>query len=349
LKETQRELRRERDFVDRVLDTVGALVVVVDEDRRLLRVNNECEAVTGYTSEALYEMDWMEQLIPEEERADVRDMLSRLWAGEAPIHFEIPILTKDGNERIVDWTSTVLRDEAGEVQFAIGTGVDVTERRTLEQEIIDAGERVRREIGQDLHDVLSSDLAALAMKTDNLRRRIKKELIERTDAVDAMTDLIEGIRTAAERSRTLSHALIPVALQEEHLAAALENLCREQEELTDISFTFEGDREERLPRDEETAMHLYRIAHEALTNVRRHAQADRVWVSLRRTDAALVLTVEDDGVGLPDEIDSSSSGVGLRTMDYRASIIGAALAFDEGDEGGTVVRCALPLDKARSE
>jgi two-component system CheB/CheR fusion protein len=335
--------------VDRVLDTVGALVVVVDEDRRLLRVNNECEAVTGYTSEALYEMDWMEQLIPEEERADVRDMLSRLWAGEAPIHFEIPILTKDGNERIVDWTSTVLRDEAGEVQFAIGTGVDVTERRTLEQEIIDAGERVRREIGQDLHDVLSSDLAALAMKTDNLRRRIKKELIERTDAVDAMTDLIEGIRTAAERSRTLSHALIPVALQEEHLAAALENLCREQEELTDISFTFEGDREERLPRDDETAMHLYRIAHEALTNARRHAQADHVWVSLRRTDAALVLTVADDGVGLPDEIDSASGGVGLRSMDYRACIIGAALSFGEGEEGGAVVRCALPLEKARSE
>jgi signal transduction histidine kinase len=140
-----------------------------------------------------------------------------------------------------------------------------------------------------------------------------------------------------------------VALQEEHLAAALENLCREQEDLTDLSFMFEGDREEHLPRDEETAMHLYRIAHEALTNVRRHAQADRVWVSLRRVDDQLVMTVRDDGVGLPDTIDSSGGGVGLRSMDYRASIVGAALAFESGDEGGTVVRCALPLDKARSE
>jgi signal transduction histidine kinase len=96
-------------------------------------------------------------------------------------------------------------------------------------------------------------------------------------------------------------------------------------------------------------MHLYRIAHEALTNVRRHAQADRVWVSLRRVDDRLVMTVRDDGVGLPDEFDSASGGVGLRSMDYRASVIGAALAFKAGDEGGTVVRCALPLDKARAE
>ena len=160
--------------------------------------------------------------------------------------------------------------------------------------------------------------------------------------------LLEGIRTAAERSRTLSHALIPVALQEEHLAAALENLCREQEDLTDMAFTFEGDREERLPRDDETAMHLYRIAHEAVTNVRRHAEADEVWVSFRRMGDELVLKVEDDGVGLPDDL-GNHRGVGLRTMDYRANVIGATLSFESDDEGGTVVRCTLPLVEARSE
>ncbi|PQJ26958.1 hypothetical protein BSZ35_18740 [Salinibacter sp. 10B] len=349
LKEAQEELLRERNFVNSVLDTVGALVMVLDREGRILRVNDECEAVTGYSADELRGSDSFERLVPPDEVPEVRDSFLALLRGEAPIRIENHVRTKDGDERLIDWTSTVLRDEAGTVQFVIGTGIDVTERRALEQEVIDAGERVRREIGQDLHDVLSSDLAALAMKADNLKRKVKEALSNQTGAVDALQDIIGGIRTAAERSRTLSHALIPVSLQEEHLAAALDNLCREQEELTGTTFTFEGDREERLPRDDETAMHLYRIAHEALSNVHRHAQADHVWVSLRRTDAALVLTVKDDGVGLPDEIDSASSGVGLRSMDYRASVIGAALAFESGDEGGAVVRCALPLDKARAE
>jgi PAS domain S-box-containing protein len=348
LKETQEELRREHDFVNSVLDTVGALVVVLDAEGRIVRFNEAGETITGHTEEALKGADWVERLVPEEAAAEAQSVISRLQQGEAPLQSESPVVTADGDRRLIDWTSTVLRDETGTVQYLIGTGIDVTERRALEQEVIDAGERVRREIGQDLHDVLSSDLAALALQADNLRNKVKQEDLDRTEAVEALHDIIDGLRGAADRSRTLSHALIPISLQDKTLAAALDTLCREQAELTGVSFTFEGDREEPLPHDEETAMHLYRIAHEAITNVRRHADADRVAVSLRRDDNVLVMTVRDDGVGLPDDVDCSD-GVGLRTMDYRAHVIGASLSVEAGDEGGTTVRCVLPLDKARSE
>jgi two-component system CheB/CheR fusion protein len=347
-KEGQEELRRERNFVDRLLDTVGALVVVLDPEGRIVRLNDEGEAILGYTEATLEGARWVERLVPDEAAPEARTVVSRLQQGEAPIQSESPVRTADGEKRLIDWTSTVLRDEAGTVRYLIGTGIDVTERRALEEEVINAGERVRREIGQDLHDVLSSDLAALALQADNLRNKVQEKHIERTETAEALHDIIDGLREAADRSRTLSHALIPVSLQDKTLTAALKNLCREQEKLTEVSFAFEGSLDDPLPRDEETAMHLYRIAHEAITNVRRHADADHVTVSLRRTDEALVLTVTDDGVGLPDDLDHSD-GVGLRTMDHRAHVIGASLSVEAGDEGGTVVRCALPLDTARSE
>ena len=239
----------------------------------------------------------------------------------------------------------------GEVTGVVLTLVDITERRLLEQQLVNTTEKVRRQIGQDLHDILSSDLAALAMKLDNYRTRLKRDGADID--LEPLENGIEQARGAAEQSRTLSHALVPVALQEEHLAAALNNLCREQEEMAGIALTFEGDREERLPHNKETAMHLYRIANEAIINARRHAEASRIEVHLGRRNGMLEMVIQDDGVGLPDDLDEAE-GLGLRTMRYRANLIGATLSFESGEEthgedGGTTLRCTLSLGEAEAE
>ena len=239
----------------------------------------------------------------------------------------------------------------GAVTGVVLTLVDITERRRLEQELVNTTERVRRQIGQDLHDILGSDLAALAMTLDNYRNRLDRDGAD----VDLgpLEDAIEQTREAAEQARTLSHALVPVDLQEEHLAAALETLCREQEEMAGIALDFEGDREERLPHNKETAMHFFRIANEAIINARRHAAASRIQVRLGRTNGALEMVIQDDGVGLPEDLDESE-GLGIRTMRYRANLIGATLSFESGSEtsngnGGTTLRCRLPLEEAKAE
>ena len=229
-----------------------------------------------------------------------------------------------------------------------GASIDITERRELEEAVVGASEKVRRDIGRKLHDVLSSDLAALAMRTDNLRHRLEAEYVGSEAFLDTLEEIIRGIRAAAEQSRSLSHALIPAALQEEHLAAALEHLCRERAELGTPAPTFEGDREEPLPASKETAMHLYYIAREAIANAQRHADADRIWVRLGREEGRLVLTVRDDGKGLSGEV-GSGDGIGLRTMKHRADLIGTALRIESSGEGGTVVQCALPLSEADDE
>jgi two-component system CheB/CheR fusion protein len=236
----------------------------------------------------------------------------------------------------------------GEVTGVVLTLVDISERRRLEQELVNTTEKVRRQIGQDLHDILSSDLAALAMQLDNYRTRLAQT--EEPVDLGPLDTAIAQARTAAEQARTLSHALVPVALQEEHLAAALDNLCREQGELAGLSLVFEGDREERLPRNKETAMHLYRIAHEAIINARRHADASQIQVHLGRRNGTLEMTIRDDGVGLPDDLDGAE-GLGLRTMRYRANLIDATLSFESpsSEDGGTRLRCTLPLDEAEAE
>ena len=242
----------------------------------------------------------------------------------------------------------------GDVTGVVLTLVDITERRLLERQVVNTTERVRRQIGQDLHDILSSDLTALAIMLGNYR----DELEDRADVdLSPLSEMARQVRLAADRARTLSHALVPLELQEEHLAAALENLCHTQGEMADPVVTFEGNRGERLPYQKETAAHLYRIAREAIVNARRHADAHHIRVRLQRTDDTLELTVRDDGVGLPNDL-TDDQGIGLRTMRYRANLIGATLSLESGSAvageshdaaaTGTLLRCTLPLHEAEA-
>jgi signal transduction histidine kinase len=93
--------------------------------------------------------------------------------------------------------------------------------------------------------------------------------------------------------------------------------------------------------DEHTAIQLYRIAQEALSNAVRHGRASRVVVSLRVDDGGLRLEIHDDGVGLGGE-GASAQGAGLRIMRYRAGTLGGSLEVGPRDGGGTVVRCRIP-------
>ena len=91
-------------------------------------------------------------------------------------------------------------------------------------------------------------------------------------------------------------------------------------------------------------MHLYRIAQEALSNAHRHSGADQIALRLTADSDLIHLSVTDNGHGLPDA--AFTTGMGLRTISYRAHVIGAILELAQNPGGGTVVRCSLPLNHA---
>jgi signal transduction histidine kinase len=99
--------------------------------------------------------------------------------------------------------------------------------------------------------------------------------------------------------------------------------------------------------DTATAAHLYRIVQEAVHNAVRHGQAANVAVDLVGAGERIVLTVEDDGIGIPDEL--PQQGMGLHTMSFRARMIGASLSVERGDGGGTVVTCSLRRPSQQSD
>ncbi len=112
-KQAEDELRRERNFVSAVLDVVGALIVVLDREGRIVRFNRACERLTGYTfAEVKDRYLWDLFLIPEEV-GPVRQVFEKLRAGDFPLDFENYWLTKDGRQRLIAWSNTALVAEDG--------------------------------------------------------------------------------------------------------------------------------------------------------------------------------------------------------------------------------------------
>ena len=134
-KRAEEALRRERNFVSAVLDTVGALVVVLDRAGRIVRFNRACERLTGYSFQEIANRHLWDILLAPEELVAVRGVFERLRAGDFPLDFENYWMTKDNRRRLIAWSNTVLTGDDGTIEYVIGTGVDVTERHQAEQEI----------------------------------------------------------------------------------------------------------------------------------------------------------------------------------------------------------------------
>jgi PAS domain S-box-containing protein len=126
-RQAEQALRRERDFIDRVLATADVLVVVLDPQGRIVRFNQACQAATGYRFDEVRGRAFWDLFIAPEEADGVRAVFADLQAGLFPNSHENHWLTRDGGQRRIEWSNTCLLDEDGDVEFVIGTGVDVTE------------------------------------------------------------------------------------------------------------------------------------------------------------------------------------------------------------------------------
>jgi signal transduction histidine kinase len=214
---------------------------------------------------------------------------------------------------------------------------EMAERQRLEEEILQVSEREQRRIGHDLHDSLCQHLTATALAGQVLGERLAaKSLPEAADAIKVVALVEDGI----ELARNLARGLYPVELDAEGLMAAFRTLADNMTKGAGILCVFECEAPVLIP-DDAAATHLYRIAQEAVRNALRHGKARRIEMRLSDQDGTVTLTVEDDGVGLP-EILRPIDGLGIRIMGHRAAMIGGAFSIEPGLAGGTMVTCTLP-------
>lgn len=214
---------------------------------------------------------------------------------------------------------------------------DVSQRVELEREILDIGERVRRQIGHDLHDDLCQQLTSI----EYLGRALERQLSANSQVcAERARELGSLTRQAIAYTRELSHTMSPVELVTDGLAAALKHLAARTKRLFHIDCRFRGDSGVLLD-DSAVLTNLYRIAQEATQNAIKHGKARRIQIGLTEKEGRIFLRVRDDGVGVPLKL-RKKNGFGLRIMDYRASALGGSLTVQKPKSGGTSLVCSIP-------
>jgi signal transduction histidine kinase len=216
--------------------------------------------------------------------------------------------------------------------------LEIQERSRLQKELLEIAEAEQRRIGQDLHDSLGQHLTATALAGKVLAKRLANKSTVEPAMADRMVAMVEE---AIELTRNLAHSLHPVEMEADGLGDALLNLATNLSTAFNVSCRLQHSGAVVL-NDPRVGVHLYRIAQEAASNAIRHGRARNVVISLDATSKSIMLSVTDDGTGLPADA-RTKKGMGLRIMDYRADMIGATFDIQNLPAGGARAVCVLPF------
>jgi PAS domain S-box-containing protein len=255
-----------------------------------------------------------------------------------PLRSELTVRgTGDGDEPLfveAVMTSLVLRGE----RYWLTMLQDNTARRQLEREVLEISNREQQRIGSDLHDGLGQELTGIALLLRGLENRAEREAPALSPSIEEVALLVND---AIFTTRALARGLSPVTFDRGGLSNALDELAKRLSAMFHIDVRCEADASLDAGLESANALHLYRIAQEAVTNAAQHGDATHVRIMLRADGDRGLLRIEDDGSGFSPALHQGKS-LGLRIMRYRAQMMAGSLRIESARARGTTVTCWFP-------
>lgn len=331
---TLKALREREAQISAFMKNVPCAVYMKDIEGRYIYVNETCAGV-------------FRRAVDEVIGKTGADLLPKTAAAKAA-SIDQQVLEQN---RAIETTESFMRDDGPHywltTRFPIcgadnrpmmvgGAAIDITENKRLEREIQEISEREKRRIGQDLHDGLGQYLTGIACMVKVVEQKLEARDLPESGDVKKITTMVN--ETIAQ-SRDLARGLCPVELENNGLHAALQELAGRVSR-ANINCTFKSPQMIRV-YDNAAAVHLYRIAQEAVNNAIKHGRSKNITIGLGAQNNQVLLTIEDDGAGFPER-GMKTEGMGLRVMNYRAGMIGATVTIECPPAGGTLLKCLVP-------
>jgi PAS domain S-box-containing protein len=324
-------LQAERRLTSAVLDTLDALVVVLDRQGRIVRFNRACERTTGYTFEEIAGKLFWEMLLIPEEVEPVKEVFRELRAGDFPNKYENYWTTKSGGQRLIAWSNTAIPDHEDEVVYIVGTGIDITEQKRAEEALL--AERTR--ISMELHDSVIQSLYAIGLQIDSMETGEDEQPEGLHSIAGAIDRAIKDIRqyildldASNPHSPTIQDCLVNEVLPRLHIPES----TTVELHMPDLP----------LPTPPNMVDGICLMANEAISNAVRHAEPSRITITGQLVDDTIQIIVADDGLGFDPDTAAQGDGLGLRNLQQRAKLYGGRVRIDASPGGGTSVTISIP-------
>jgi hypothetical protein len=338
-RKAEADLRASAQQLRAVIDTAVDGVLMLDAVGTILMLNPACERLFRYTSSEMTGLN-----------IDAVMGSPLFGAHSNPWQFDLP---ESRRPMLVSARAVICRRRdrstfpaeisVGEASYPgeslfVCTVHDVSEQRELEAALLDAVGREQRRFATDLHDGLGQELTGLSLLLSALTNTARAA---HNPHVQDLERACEVVRHALHSSQTIARGLSPIGPTDGGLIRALRDLVARLTDPSGPNVDISVSEVARLGLTAAASDHLYRIAQEALTNALKHAHAHSIRVTLDVQREHVRLEVCDDGWGVKNG-GKNAPGLGLRTMQYRASILGARFVIAPFQPSGTRVICDCP-------
>jgi len=343
--EQQRIAKQYRNIFENASDAIW----IHDLEGNILTANEAAARLTGYCMEELVNMGVAEFL--SEEGLWLAREVQRMLFEKEPVEqpYEQRLIRKDGTEALINLTSSLVLSEGQPIGFQ-HIARDMTGERRMQdnlrfyvQQVTKAQEEERKRIARELHDETAQRLIALSHQLENFASD-NKHLS--ADDVQLLANLRQQLKDALKEVRYFSQDLRPPMLDDLGLIPAVEWLSDELEREFGIKADLRviGTERRLIP---EAELLFFRVIQEAISNVRRHAEASQVEITIEYDDCKTTAIVRDNGKGfaLPETLGelSRTGKLGLVGMEERAKLLGGSLRLESEPGKGTTVVIEAPL------
>jgi PAS domain S-box-containing protein len=281
--------------------------------------------------------EWASRVHPDDLEATLEKIRACVATPGANFQAEFRFRHRNGSYRWILARASVVGGSEGRPARLLGAHLDITELKRLQEQLLEVSDREQARIGQDLHDGLSQLLVSAAFDLTRLGKRLRG----RGDAELALVrQAAESVDRALTEARGVARGLFAVHLGGEGLAQALCDLGERVRTRHGIRCSVECPARIAV-RNETAAIHLFRIAQEAVNNAVKHGRPDHIAIRLTMDAAQVELTVSDNGGG-PSARPEAGGGMGLHIMDYRARALNGSFKIEPLQPRGTRVCCVVP-------
>ncbi len=335
-------LNESGEYLRSIIDTVADAIITVDAHGTIDVFNPAAERFFGYSAAEAASTNLRELMPPPQREAAAGPLARCLAPGEPRVietTTEVTAVRKDGTVFPAQLTVGEI-DHLGRYVCVLH---DLRARRALEWRLAESQTEERRHMARELHDEIGGHITGIGLLAQTLQSQLASQ---RSPLSAQAQDVVDTIAAAHKRLRGVVRGLMPVEAVPEGLAVALADLTSQCQSVTGITCRLRCDMPAPID-DPATALHLYRIAQEAVNNAVRHAHPGEIVVALSRADDGIEIAVSDDGRGLRSAV--THDGIGLKGMQQRARLLGGDCVFERRPGRGTIVRCWAPLTGPRPD